>query len=1167
MTDLRENNRRNASGIGSSSSSSSSSSSQRAGSSSSSSASTASTTPVTLNIKTLESTTHAVSIQLNKKVADLKQLLHEKLEVPTNRQRLIYRGQLMRDERVLKDYALEDGHTLHLVTRPEDALPTNQRNDESRSGHSATVGGGSSGSSLRFTPGEYQVSIIGVDGDADPQSYQQIVQALTDSLGMGADAGAPTVIRLNSDLTHLPTIEAELARAAAQLRNIQTILAQPDNDDEDVELEPLDVPHLESVRDDVDGDVVDVSALSDLLRQLSEANRSMANHLHNLSTRYQRGRIVDMDHSALQQASIRTARAMYRLSSVQNTVFPMLANASFEGSGSGSTNYRYLPSRTWPRQGGTGSTIPLSGGASGRSVSSNIRASPFTSGRATILPFTAVMNSGIGATSLNNTSAGLIPSLIAHARATARNVNAQTANATSSTNPSSRSNTGSAPIGMLARGADGNLSYTTQSPPSYSASLSDAALAELARTGFMDFWRQYGDQSNSHSNDPASNSSSNTASAGSSSTPSAAATATARAADSASRSAEAAVAAVQRASVALDSALLSSLQGRRRERPDDFSSEDVRPSTRRRLSDEHGQPRSMSDLEEAIRRELEAMYNSTTTSSSHSNIGNRTTRPTSTSATATVSPRQTSPPPQQPQVSRSNSNDARRIPTSNQGTVSPTGVSPGSSSPPTASTPTLAGPSSSSSSSSSQQSMGSPAYNLGRIGVFISALLRMVDQPREDGSPRTLADVVCNDADNRSTILQDLITSISESVTIRETRMIVEGFPAPLRNLHPVLNTFIREKALGGRQLTEENMDSVAVMLANGILNAVDFGEILETLNPPARIEISALRIRQMSAEVLREHFRRLIYMVVAVPLGRESSCSTFARDLILWIRDVVGAWRVAFYGLYPERDHSEAQRIATHVVGSAIHANGRRWVELSNRATNTLVNVLCANIVPRRRGEEQAGGLVGGAWPLMATTSRNRRACVGPSLLGSTAPPYASPSSSSSQNRSSSSSATSTTEAASGPLASLGITISDSTSNASRPSSSLLSNLEWMRPLPGETPTETQDRVMQRVKQAFMAGESLPTEWTTPTVLQAFMSGDVQGAMEAALAATPGTQGHSSSSASSSSTTKATSSNNSENGSNGKKKKEEEDNSKPSSSKKPDHRTRVEDASDEDMA
>lgn len=176
-------------------------------------------------------------------------------------------------------------------------------------------------------------------------------------------------------------------------------------------------------------------------------------------------------------------------------------------------------------------------------------------------------------------------------------------------------------------------------------------------------------------------------------------------------------------------------------------------------------------------------------------------------------------------------------------------------------------------------------------------------------------------------------------------------------------------------------------------MNAVNVEEYLETLSPPASIQISSADIRRISVDVLQGHFRRLIYLVVAAPVGRESNWPTFARDLILWIRDVVGAWRVAFYGLFQERDQAEAQRIATHVVGSAIHANGRRWVELSNRATNTLVNVLCANIVPRRRGEEQTGGLVGGAWPLMATgppqnSSRRSRTCMAPSLLGSTAHP-----------------------------------------------------------------------------------------------------------------------------------------------------------------------------------
>lgn len=83
----------------------------------------------------------------------------------------------------------------------------------------------------------------------------------------------------------------------------------------------------------------------------------------------------------------------------------------------------------------------------------------------------------------------------------------------------------------------------------------------------------------------------------------------------------------------------------------------------------------------------------------------------------------------------------------------------------------------------------------------------MVDQPREDGSPRTLADVICNDPESSSTPLQDLVRNVAESITVRETRSIVEGHPAPIRNIHPILNSFIRERALNGQQLTENNLE------------------------------------------------------------------------------------------------------------------------------------------------------------------------------------------------------------------------------------------------------------------------------------------------------------------------------------------------------------------------
>ncbi|KAF8929681.1 Large proline-rich protein bag6, partial [Dissophora ornata] len=821
-----------------------------------------SSSPITLTVKTIESQTHSVTTSLNETVLQLKERLAEMLQVPTPRQRLIFRGRVLVDDKQLSEYsihytaihrfvdrrtnlpsaifirpptpsALQDGQTIHLVTRPVDAPPSTQPStDAPRAGAGSAFGNGPP----RLDGRDYLFSIIGVDDQMHPQN---LMQALIGALPMGMEFGPPTVITIDGNPSHLATIEAELTRAATQLRNVQTILAHPADQPDAVELEPLDAPELEAMDEDVDGDSIDLVRMGSILTQLSETNRSMATHLQALSDHYNQALLDPTERLHVQRVSLRTARAMYRLASVQNTVFPMLANATFVGTTPGAISYRFQP----------------------------------------------------------------------------------------------------APTGFFG----------------LSPLASEAAAVAAATTS--------------------------------------------------AESVAAAARAVHGAANQLDQ-LFGTMPSRRRERPEDFSAgvED-RAASRRRLNDQHAQ---MADMQSRLRQELEQLITAGLPGTSAAipsapafAFGSLSGAPSSTAArtqtgASIISPIPFAIPPvngtplssftqTQPGTSSiappiftytpisgapsSTSNRTQHpahIPARQTMTRSPpshtrrpqaSGSAADTSS--TASSPSPSSPSMPhSSSNNSSSSNTSSAYNLGRIGVFISAILRMVDQPREDGSPRTLADVICNDPETPSTPLQDLVRNIAESVTVRETRSIAEGRPAPLRNMHPILNSFIRNRALNGQQLTENNLDSVAVMFAHGIMNAVHVEEILDTLSPPAVIEISAADIRRISLDVLREHFRRLIYLVVAAPIGRENNWTTFARDMILWIRDVVGAWRVAFYGLFQERDQAEAQRIATHVVGSAIHANGRRWVELSNRATNTLVNVLCANIVPRRRGEEQAGGL-----------------------------------------------------------------------------------------------------------------------------------------------------------------------------------------------------------------
>ncbi|KAF9961275.1 hypothetical protein BGZ72_004196 [Mortierella alpina] len=1030
--------------------------------------------PITLNVKTLESQTYAVSVPLSETVLQLKDRLASLLEVPSPRQRLIFRGRVLANEKPLTDYSLQDGHTIHLVTRPADA-PSNQQNDTPQSSTRSAAGSGP----LRFDTRDYHFSIINVDEHADPHN---IMQALAGALPLDmefdspptvlhlggdpptirslfaaandgsppdhggsaapttADArasrlralfNAPRSVPLGASLPHLATIEAELTRVSTQLRNVQTILSHPADQLEGVELEPLDVPDLESLDEEVDGDSTDLRRMGSILTQLSETSRTMANHLQTLSDQFNQTLGHPSDHLNLQRVSLRAARAMYRLASVQNTVFPMLANATFVGTNPGPVTYRYQPAARMTAAHMEAPSAPTTRNSDGRTGALPRNAILQT------FPFPALTR-GSGLARGSGASAvplGLIPSIMAHARASAQTVNAAAAaaaaaNASNSSAPSTASAStsatsttsprttttgasdataptplpqpGSGPIGQMVLGPNGSLSYSIQPPPrsssrtsgtvpSYAAAAAAAANpfasrqdhasaarfmipADFAGAGFMDFWRNMSGQTSpttrstaSGNNNPASDET----------------TSTAAGASGLSESETAAMRAVRNASDQLEQLMDVSLTSRRRERPEDFAQDaEGRASTRRRLTDQMTSVAvdlegRMQELDVLLRNRLAAL-NTPSAPSGSSGQNNGTTTPAATSR-----PQPSSRP---VAVARSSSNDSRRpqVP----------GASADSSSP--VSSPSPSSPSNPSSSngngSSGSSSNSSPAYNLGRIGVFISALLRMVDQPREDGSPRTLADVICNDPESSCTPLQDLVRNVAESLTVRETRSIVEGHPAPLRNIHPTLNSFIRGRALNGQQPTESNLESVAVSFAYAIMNAVNVEEYLETLSPPASIQISSAHIRRISVDVLQEHFRRLIYLVVAAPVGRESNWPTFARDLILWIRDVVGAWRVAFYGLFQERDQAEAQRIATHVVGSAIHANGRRWVELSNRATNTLVNVLCANIVPRRRGEEQTGGLVGGAWPLMATgppqNSSRSRTCMAPSLLGSTAHP-----------------------------------------------------------------------------------------------------------------------------------------------------------------------------------
>lgn len=136
-------------------------------------------------------------------------------------------------------------------------------------------------------------------------------------------------------------------------------------------------------------------------------------------------------------------------------------------------------------------------------------------------------------------------------------------------------------------------------------------------------------------------------------------------------------------------------------------------------------------------------------------------------------------------------------------------------------------------------------------------------------------------------------------------------------------------------------------MLASSLVASIDFPRAFSTLSPPSAFAVPVDGMQTASTDILRTHLRRLVYLAVSVKPGNENSYPTFARDLTLWIRDIISGWRSAFFALFPENERREARRIAVHIVREWLRRYLPRWEVLMGRANDALVNVLCDSIVP----------------------------------------------------------------------------------------------------------------------------------------------------------------------------------------------------------------------------
>ncbi|KAL8256037.1 hypothetical protein R6Q59_031104 [Mikania micrantha] len=85
-----------------------------------------------INIKTLDSQLHNFVVDKNMLVSKFKEHIASEVGLPVEQQRLIFRGKVLKDDDLLSEYYVENGHTLHLVARQpsEFQLSSNSPNVE-----------------------------------------------------------------------------------------------------------------------------------------------------------------------------------------------------------------------------------------------------------------------------------------------------------------------------------------------------------------------------------------------------------------------------------------------------------------------------------------------------------------------------------------------------------------------------------------------------------------------------------------------------------------------------------------------------------------------------------------------------------------------------------------------------------------------------------------------------------------------------------------------------------------------------------------------------------------------------------------------------------------------------------------------------------------------------
>jgi len=149
---------------------------------------------VEIKIKTLDSQIYTFRVNKNMPVPALKEQIATVTGVPLEQQRLICRGKVLKDNQLLSDYHVEDGHTLHLVVR-QPVPPSTSSSTAGPSGSEGTSeqqGNDNTTGAARNRIGQVSHNVVfGTfnlqdQGDGGFPDLNRILATVLNSIGMGS---------------------------------------------------------------------------------------------------------------------------------------------------------------------------------------------------------------------------------------------------------------------------------------------------------------------------------------------------------------------------------------------------------------------------------------------------------------------------------------------------------------------------------------------------------------------------------------------------------------------------------------------------------------------------------------------------------------------------------------------------------------------------------------------------------------------------------------------------------------------------------------------------------------------------------------------------------------------------------------------------------------------